>query len=350
MSFGTTNQLYNFSSLLTELKDKEYMRIRKYTDVSNGNKHEKHLMMFNRQEFDELTLEEKEKARWFRSVIFSPELNQIIAYSPPKSYSTEEFIARNGDDFKNVMTATEFIDGTMITAYFDRILNKWCIASRSVFNANTKFHTTQRYTYGNIFHWFDQQFFGGHLLRNLDANLCYNFVIQRKDIRHIMPCYEPKIYCVGIYKCYPNNSVYAYNQIEIRNEIDTVNMAIANTLGTFERIIDLPFVIQTEHIKDFVASMTITQEEFEKNEIKENTKRFAGLMLYDNQGRRMKFLSIMFESLKTLKGNHSAVLDRFREFNAIEDQKKKDDLYKLYFHYFPENYYIYRNMWIGGWW
>jgi hypothetical protein len=137
----------------------------------------------------------------YRSVIIHTETNKVVCVSPPKSVSPQWFMDTYSD-LKDVY-AEEFVEGTMVNAFWDSIQSKWVVSTKGNLGATTTFYTSQ--TFLSMFT--DACNFCNLQLDNLEKTLCYSFVLQHPNNRIVVAFRHPTIYLVRAYRIHPGNQV-----------------------------------------------------------------------------------------------------------------------------------------------
>ena len=99
------------------------------------------IVKYNKEQFNNLSNEDKLKYIYLRSIILDSEDN-LLVLSPSKSINFEFF-----KEYNNVEEcyAEDFIDGTMINLYYDNKLQSWEICTRSNIGANNKFYNNKTF-------------------------------------------------------------------------------------------------------------------------------------------------------------------------------------------------------------
>jgi hypothetical protein len=204
-----------------------------------------------------------------RSVITDTN-NNIIAFSPPKSLVFDDFISKYPDTSQIV--ATEFVEGTMINAFWDKSNNQWEISSRSNIGANNGFTKT-----------FREMFYDAANECRLELGLLpkefsYSFVLQHPDNRIVLLIGKPQLYLIA---------VYSYEGSVVRSHDPAYFSEF--TLTTVRR----PAVYDLTTYVDF-AEKTMTLD-----------YSYLGVVL-SNQvtGERTKIRNPNYERVRHLKGNH----------------------------------------------
>lgn len=124
-----------------------------------------------------------------RSLIFKGD--QLVCYSPPKSYKVTGFPATGSVQLE------EYVEGTMINVFHDG--DKWRISTRSKLDAETTFRVE-----GDHNKSFAEMFEDALLETNmsldlLDRKYCYSFVVQHPSNRIVAPVLKPQLVLCAVY-------------------------------------------------------------------------------------------------------------------------------------------------------
>ena len=147
-----------------------------------------------RYDKDIMTRDEYKTIGLYRSVICDLKNNNIVIFSPPKSIS--EYSFKKQIDFKDVIVE-EFVEGTMINLFWDKNVNDWEIATRSVIGAKNKFFNREL-TFRDMF--FDAKEKLNISFNELNKNFCYSLILQHPENRIVVPINECSIYLAEVYE------------------------------------------------------------------------------------------------------------------------------------------------------
>ena len=247
---------------------------------------------------------DKESSK-LRSVILDCS-NNVIAYSPPKSIEINDFI--NKHSYENVVVE-KYVEGTMINMFWDVILNKWEIATRSVIGGKNRFYKNQKYFLG----MFDDIIKNRNIdLGKLPKEYSYSFVIQHPDNMIVSSIKEYNLYLIDVYKIDNNEGNVTIsdnmhkNDISLKKIIDESGIKtlanINNNFKTYDELIDI-----YKNGVDF---------------------SIMGIVVKKN-GEWSKIRNKNYEKVKSLRGNYCDSMDRYlnlRQTNEISE----------YLHYFNE--------------
>ena len=132
----------------------------------------------------------------FRSVILN-ENNDVVCFSPPKSLHSDTFLKLYNSENKNII-AEEFVEGTMINAFWDNkigLAGGWEISTRNSVGATTKFYKNM--TFRDMF--LEAAQYNNFKLELLNNAYCYSFVLQHPENRIVVPFNYPKLYLIAVY-------------------------------------------------------------------------------------------------------------------------------------------------------
>jgi len=148
-----------------------------------------------------------------RSVIVNPQ-NEVISFAPPKSIAADTFMNMHPQKTNDII-AEDFIEGTMINVFFDRLKNSWRHATRSSIDANVSFYCDSSSTKKSFSDMFmDACLQNNLMLESLNQQFCYSFVLQHPLNRIVIPLKTPQLYLVEVYEIIHtnNNEILVYPQ------------------------------------------------------------------------------------------------------------------------------------------
>jgi hypothetical protein len=147
-----------------------------------------------------------EKRGIYRSVVYAEPEGNILSYSPPKGFTWDAFRERYPFHLKD-HTATEIIEGTMISLFWDKRIDGWEIATRG--SVGGYFRTEYKEKHKKTFR---QMFLEALYVEDLTSpvinelpkgdestRFCYNFILQHPEVRIVLPIERPQIYLVSVY-------------------------------------------------------------------------------------------------------------------------------------------------------
>jgi hypothetical protein len=248
-----------------------------------------------------------------RSVILNSS-NEIVSFSPPKSYNAETFINKYKENTDGIQ-AEEFIEGTMINIFFDRtigVTGSWEISTRNTVGATSTFFKSS----GSK--TFRQMFMEAAAECKLDINhlekeLCYSFVLQHPENRIVVPFSKPQLYLVGVYKI--NNTP---DNITIDFFYSQEYKYFFSQLGT---LIKFPQVYEFSKYSELIEKYGSMNTSYD----------IVGVVIHNkNTGERTKIRNPVYEQVRNLRGNQPKL--QYQYLCLRKDGKVKDFL-----KFYPEN-------------
>jgi hypothetical protein len=251
-----------------------------------------------------------------RSVIVNSNSNNVIAYAPPKSISSEEFIRKysNDDIMKDNIIAEEFVEGTMINVFKDPnigLSGAWEIATRNTVGAECSFYKSSTKTFRTMFLEAASEI--NLVLENLNPNFCYSFVLQHPDNRIVVPFKKPKLYLVAIYHI--DNSD--------KNDINvySLDMDEAKNFNWFGADISFPERYCFRKYSDLIQKYASMNTPYS----------ILGVVLHNKiTGERAKIRNPVYEEVRGLRGNQPKLQ---YQYLCLRKEGKVKDFLKFY----PEN-------------
>ena len=247
-----------------------------------------------------------------RSIILNS-ANVVVGFAPPKSIPSDTFI-KNHPDKTPHLVAQEFIEGTMINAFWDPSVGLgggWEISTRNTVGATSSFFKgANRKTFRDMFLEAAKEL--NLSLDQLNKDLCYSFVLQHPENRIVVPFQKPDLYLVALYNIKVvdgNTMVMSYPMSDLKN-FDWGAAAIK-----FPEIYE--WNTYTELIEKY-ASMNTSYSTL-------------GLVVYNNiTCERMKIRNPVYEQVRNLRGNQPKLQ---YQYLSLRKEGKVADFLKFY----PEN-------------
>ena len=247
-----------------------------------------------------------------RSIILNS-ANVVVGFAPPKSIPSDTFI-KNHPDKTPHLVAQEFIEGTMINAFWDPSVGLgggWEISTRNTVGATSSFFKgANRKTFRDMFLEAAKEL--NLSLDQLNKDLCYSFVLQHPENRIVVPFQKPDLYLVALYNIKVvdgNTMVMSYPMSDLKN-FDWGTAAIK-----FPEIYE--WNTYTELIEKY-ASMNTSYSTL-------------GLVVYNNiTCERMKIRNPVYEQVRNLRGNQPKLQ---YQYLSLRKEGKVADFLKFY----PEN-------------
>jgi hypothetical protein len=244
-----------------------------------------------------------------RSIILNS-ANVVVGFAPPKSIPSDTFIKMNPDKTTHLV-AQEFIEGTMINAFWDPsvgLTGGWEISTRNTVGATSSFFKgANRKTFRTMFLEAAKEV--NLSLDQLNKDLCYSFVLQHPENRIVVPFNNPDLYLVALYNIKivdGNTIVLSYPIIDLKN-FDWGPAAIK-----FPEIYE--WNTYTELIEKY-ASMNTSYSTL-------------GVVVYNNlTGERMKIRNPVYEQVRNLKGNQPKLQ---YQYLSLRKEGKVSDFLKFY--------------------
>jgi len=246
-----------------------------------------------------------------RSVILDSD--KILAFTPPKSLRIKDF---ERTYLAEECTAEEFIEGTMITLFFDKNLGDWDIATRGSVGANMTFYTKGKFQKEHTFRYMFLQVCNAV---NLDFDMlnkeyCYIFVFQHPKNRIVVPFGEMNLYLVRVYKI--NN----YSIEDIPRECILANLK--------DTTVKLPKMISFDSYENLYTEYGSVNTDY----------KIVGVMIY-HEGIRTKIRNPNYEDVRKLRGNQPKLQYRYLELRQMGLIKK----YLSYFSHDSDAFSLYRD-------
>ena len=220
----------------------------------------------------------------FRSVILT-ENNDVVCFSPPKSLHSDTFLKLYNSENKNII-AEEFVEGTMINAFWDNkigLAGGWEISTRNSVGAATKFYKNM--TFRDMF--LEAAQYNNFKLELLNNAYCYSFVLQHPENRIVVPFNYPKLYLIAVYSINNTDKNNIFVTLKDMTEIKS-NQYFASTTIQFPETYS--YTNYSELIEKY-ASMNTPYDRL-------------GFVLYNKEtGERTKVRNPVYEQVRQLRGN-----------------------------------------------
>jgi hypothetical protein len=247
-----------------------------------------------------------------RSVILNS-ANNVVGFAPPKSISSDIFIKMYPEKNDNLF-AQEFIEGTMINAFWDSSIGlsgSWEISTRNTVGATSSFFKgTNKKTFRDMFLEAAKE--SNLVLERLNKDFCYSFVLQHPDNRIVVPFKTPVLYLVALYNIQTvdgNILVYSHLMDNVKHfDWGPANIKFPQTYtwNTYSELIEK------------YASMNTSYD-------------VLGVVVYNNQtGERMKIRNPVYEQVRNLRGNQPKLQ---YQYLSLRKEGRVSDFLKFY----PEN-------------
>lgn len=239
----------------------------------------------------------------FRSLVVDQH-GRAVAFAPPKSVPCDAFL-RTHPICANVF-AEEFVEGTMVNAFFDKDIEQWEIATRTTVGACSTFYQLpddHTKTFREMFNEAARQCRLN--LNDLNRDYCYSFVLRHPDNRIVVPVLAPTLCLTNVYQITQRGSQVA---IEARNE-------------------RLTPLVKTPDMYDFENYGELVDRFGSMN----TPYTLMGVVLYDPAtGERAKIRNPNYELVRELRGNQPKL--QFQYLVLRKEGKVSEHL-----EYFPEH-------------
>ena len=128
----------------------------------------------------------------FRSVVIDNQTHDVVAFSPPKSYTVEDFTKNVGGE----LAFEEYIDGTMVNLFFHN--GEWQMATRSILGGKGVFFDGRK-TFREMF--LECMIEDGLEFDDLNKEYSYSFVVQHCENRIVTNYTSNHLVLCAIYSC-----------------------------------------------------------------------------------------------------------------------------------------------------
>ena len=261
-----------------------------------------------------------------RSVIID-EAGKVLCFAPPKSLPESTFEDQFGTDIREYGSSQEvkykveeFVDGTMINAFYDTDLQSWQIATRSSVGAEISFYMEKGFKPEDTFNYmfFDICKDIKFDINTLDKDLVYSFVMQHPCNRIVKPIKEKSLFLVEVYRVHNEDILNQYISVETNKIYETVkkNMNLKYpVLYGFD--INGKDDKRIEEVKNAYASKNTRYD-------------IVGIFIKDNLGNRFKYRNPNYNYVKKLRGNNPKLQFQYLHL-------RKYHLVTQYLMYYPEH-------------
>lgn len=170
-----------------------------------------------------------------RSVIYSLESKCVVHTVPIRRKNDKAVVIDTLK--KSDWVVTPYIDGTMISVFWNHSTGEWILSTRS------KFHASCKYMSDRIFRDLFCEALGVSLeefLEKLDRDYSYTFVLTHPENKHVVVAIEPKVYLVHMIHtlvctkndgetftkvfCHSQEEMYRFAQRFGVNTLDTIDV------------------------------------------------------------------------------------------------------------------------------
>jgi hypothetical protein len=247
-----------------------------------------------------------------RSVILNS-TNAVVGFAPPKSIPSDTFIRMYPEKTVHLV-AQEFIEGTMINAFWDPsigLTGGWEISTRNTVGATSSFFKgSHGKTFRDMFLEAAKEV--NLSLDRLNKEFCYSFVLQHPENRIVVPFKQPDLYLVALYSIKVlngNTMLMSYPMIDFQN------------FDWGPASIKFPEIYEWNTYTDLI----------EKYASMNTSYSTLGVVVYNNlTGERMKIRNPVYEQVRSLRGNQPKLQ---YQYLSLRKEGKVADFLK----FFPEN-------------
>ena len=247
-----------------------------------------------------------------RSVILNS-ANVVVGFAPPKSIPSDTFIKMYPDKTEHLV-AQEFVEGTMINAFWDSsvgLAGGWEISTRNTVGATSSFFKGEnKKTFRTMFLEAAKEV--NLSLEHLNKEFCYSFVLQHPENRIVVPFKKPDLYLVALYN------------IKI---VDGHTMVMSYPMIDLKKFHWGPAAIKFPEIYEWNTYTDMIEKYASMN----TSYSTLGVVVYNNlTGERMKIRNPVYEQVRNLRGNQPKLQ---YQYLSLRKEGKVADFLKFY----PEN-------------
>jgi len=258
----------------------------------------------------------------YRSVIQDHSSGDIVCVAPSKSVEFQD------DMYTNIL-AEEFIDGTMINLFWDKL--DWQIATRSCVGGNNRFYNDAP-TFRHMFLEALPNEFNLDELPKLGENnlpLVYSFVLQHWNNRLVAPILENRVYLVELFEIENKEGHANIRVVPLRENEFAKQLVVEHSLV-------LPMLYNMNCTK---TDIRLLKETYASNK---TPYMIQGIVFKNTElGLREKHRNPNYEEVRQLRGNQSKPLYRFLELNKGEKLSE----YLNYYAEEEETIWYYQALW-----
>ena len=256
----------------------------------------------------------------YRSVFLNPDTEEIVCFSPPKSTPVSIFIHKYPKLDTSIVTET--IEGTMVTLFYDGLLNHWEICTKSAVGGKYFYYRTEYNNETNNQLSFRTMFCEAMGVKELDEipssdrflsvrSYCFTFILQHPENHMVLPVKKPKAYLVALHNFNPDG-----------HSVTPVMQDVFEKWDFF----------QNAGIKVYYPKIYAIHDYDEMNELfYQMTARYdnMGFMITNKQtGDRTTIRNPKYDYVRALRGNNPNLQYQYLEV-------MKEDKIKEFLSYFP---------------
>jgi len=247
-----------------------------------------------------------------RSVILNS-ANNVVGFAPPKSISSDKFIQLYPDKNENLI-AQEFVEGTMINAFWDPTIGlsgSWEISTRNTVGATSSFFKgIHNKTFRDMFLEATKE--TNLNLDHLNKEFSYSFVLQHPDNRIVVPFKTPTLYLVAL---------YSIQNVDDNVLVHSHSINYVKQLNWGQTTIKFPKIYEWNSYSDLIEKYGSMNTSYD----------IVGVVVYNTlTGERMKIRNPVYEQVRNLRGNQPKLQ---YQYLCLRKNGKVHDFLKFY----PEN-------------
>lgn len=256
----------------------------------------------------------------YRSLVFHKDKQTLLSFTPPKSIPESEL---SNPEYE------EFVEGTMISVFYNPFKETWELATRSIIGGRNGFNKNTTMTFRKMF--LDAMTNVKLEFEMLNSRYCYTFVIQHPHNRVVVPFNQTRLYLVGVYEIVDTSmAIYAH---ELNLDVFRVNYP------DISRRVNYP--------KKYVGTR---EEIIEKYASEQSSYDVVGVIARDGC-KRATIRNPVYERIRRLRGNQPKLQYQYfvlrqegkvRQFlKHYPELKKKCSIWREQLHSFTSE--LYRN-------
>jgi hypothetical protein len=261
----------------------------------------------------------------YSSLILSEPEGKILSYVP-QPIPAPEFMTRY--PITDDRVASEAIEGTLITLFWDERIQQWEIGTKGAVGGNYWFYRTKYpciHESSREQSTFRQMFLDaiGREIEEIalptgsdDEMYCYHFVLQHPENHIVFDIEHPKIHLVSVFRINPQNEIKAVSEDTYKNWVNESPM---------KDVIYFP-----------------SQQDIDWNAPFSPTSSYPmGIMITHKNGERTCIENEEYLKLKELRGNHPNLQYQYlvlRQEGRVHDFLSYFPRYKELFYYFYIQY------------
>ncbi len=254
-----------------------------------------------------------------RSLIFKDD-GTIVCFAPPKSFNSDNLVIEPNMNY----VAEQFVEGTMMNAFYDTESNEWIISTRSSVGGEVSFFTDKGFDTTNKFiDMFNEVCEDiGLDWDELNKDYIYSFVMQHPRNRIVKPIVKMKLYLVEVYQIVENKTI---------NIIPVTDTTVHCWFRFDNNTVKLPrseFIKNDEDLE--LCKQIITTGYCKYSRI--------GVIIKNNLGQRYKFRNPAYEYVRRLRGNQPKLQFHYLTLRQMPiEPNATESKVSEYLKYYPEH-------------